>query len=289
MQYSANYDLIRNEVADKQVEAIPTKVGKVEIVKASEIYKKYSPYYANRGEGTEGMNMARVKKIARSIIGTEEIPPVYNGTYWLVNPIIVNAKTKMIVDGHYTAASLFEVYKTKGWDLPAMVIEREFPKGLSDMFIVSMFNNCRNPWGAEAYIECYVMEGKEDYIKLKNAAIALGGPFVKKNGKPNYRYVSALVGSCQAGTLKKGDFKFNPAIIERGERVKELFYAISSTKQTSSWFESFITAYVKQEEVNRNAFKVFMKYADMIVVDGSTNEDAWNEQFSKIWDMVLAA
>ena len=265
----------------------PASVGNFQKVKASQLFKLYKPYYANRGEGPEGMDTARVMRIAKSIIGTEAIGSNYTGTYWLVNPIIANAKTRMIVDGHYTAAALNKVLELTGWDLEVLVLEREFPKHLSDMDIVSMFNNSRKPWAAEQYIECYVKEGKEDYIKLKKAAIELGGPFVKKNGKPNYRYVSALLGSSQSGTLKKGTFKYNPVIVERGERVKELFYAISKTKQTSSWFEPFIVAYCKQEETNRNAFKVFMKNTDKFVLDGCTNEEGWTEQFNKIWDMVL--
>lgn len=266
---------------------IPTTVGKAVYVKASKLFNKYKPYYANRGQGWEGMDMTRVMKIAKSIIGSNEIPPVYNGTYWLVNPIIVNVKTGMIVDGHYTVAALLKVLELSGWDLEAIVIEREFPKGLSDMTIVSMFNNTRKPWPAEQYIECYVKEGVEDYIKLKEAALKLGGPFVKLNGKPNYRYVSALVGTSQAGSLKKGTFKYNPVIVERGERVKELFYAISKTRQTSAWFESFIVAYSKQEEANPKAFKVFMNNADKFVLDGDTTEEGWSEQFNRVWDMVL--
>lgn len=230
-----------------------------------------------------------MNSIAKSIIGEEGLG-TYNGTFWLVNPIIVRKKQDkqgVIVDGHYTAAALNRVYDLTGWDLKTLVVEREFPKNLSDREIVTKFNNCRKPWPTEAYIKCYIMEGNQDYIKLDKAARDLGGPFVKKNGKPNYRYVSALLGIKQGATLKSGKFVYDPIIVERGERVKELFYAISKTRQTSAWFESFIVAYCKQEETNRNAFKVFMKNADKFVLDGCTNDEGWTEQFNRIWDMVL--
>lgn len=287
MSFKINSLASIKDTSEQGAEAIPTKVGKAVFVKASELFKKYKPYYANRGEGPDGMDMARVTKIAKSIIGSEAIGSNYNGTYWLVNPIIVNAKTRMIVDGHYTAAALNKVLELTGWDLDTIVIEREFPRGIKDMTVVSMFNNSRKSWCAEQYIECYIKEGVPDYIKLKEAALKLGGPFVKKNGKPVYRYVSALVGKSGANALRKGEFKFDPVIIERGERVKQLFYAISSTKQTSTWFESFIFAYCDQEENNRKAFKVFMQHADELVIDGCTAKEGWNEQFNKIWDKVL--
>lgn len=274
-------------VSDAKLEAIPTQMGKVVMVMASELPEKYRWYDANRGEGREGMDMARVRKIARSIIGSREIPSVYNGTYWLVEPIIVNAKNGMVVDGHYTWAALNEVLKTTGMDLPVYVIEREFPKYLSNMQIVSMFNSCRKAWSSCDYVECFVKEGDPEYIKLKNAALKLGGPFVKKNGKPNYKYVVALVNSSEYTNLRNGTFKFDPIIEERGERVKQLFYRISKTRQTSNWFDQFIKAYVKQEEANPMAFKVFMKYSDRITLDGCTNTDGWTEQFGNIWNEVI--
>ena len=273
--------------SDAKCEAIPTQMGKVVTVKTSELSKKYHEYKANRGEGKEGMDMARVRRIARSIIGSNEIPSVYNGTYWLVEPIIVNAKNKMVVDGHYTWAALNEVLKSTGWDLPVFVIEREFPKSLSNMQVVSMFNGCRKAWSSCDYVECFVKEGDPEYIKLKSAAVKLGGPFVKKNGKPNYKYVVALVNSSEYVNLRNGTFKYNPIIEERGERVKQLFYRISKTRQTSNWFDQFIKAYVKQEEANPIAFNVFMKHADKIVLDGCTSTDGWTEQFGKIWSEVI--
>lgn len=282
MQFSANYDLIRNKVADKRVEEIPTKMGNVVTIKTSELSKKYKFYNANRGEGKEQMDMARVRKIAKSIIGSGEVPGVYDGTYWLVEPIIVNAKTGVVADGHYTWAALEMVRSMVGWDLPVIVIERDFPKTLTQMQVVSMFNNCRKPWQSSDFVECYVKEGLPDYIKLKEAAITLGGPFVKKNGKPNYKYVVALMENSDYPSLKKGTFMFKPGIIERGERVKELFYAISKTMQTSNWFEQFIKAYTQAEcTLGEKAFSRLIAHAGEIILDGCTDTEGWKSQFRK--------
>ena len=252
--------------------AHPTSVGTVKEINTSEISKFYKPYVFNRGEGEP--DIARVKKIAKSIIGSEEIPPVYNGTFWLVSPLIVNSRTKVIVDGHYTKAALERVLDLKGWDLPVLVIEKEFPKGMPDREIVSMFNNMRKPWAVHNYIECYVLEGLEDYVKLKNAAIELGYPFTNKQGKVNYRYTSALLGSSQQTPLKKGEFKYADTIVERGEQVKALFAAMGG-KQTSAWFESFIIAYCGLLGYAPDAFESLRKNISRIDWGGDIGKSEW--------------
>ena len=273
---------VRSKAMDQQVENAPATIGLRKIVKTSDLRKFYKPYNANRGQGMDLIDKARVRKIARSIIGSKDIPGVYNGTAWLVEPIIVNARTKMVVDGHYTWAALEEVLKTEGVDWPVLVLEREFPKGYSNMQIVSMFNSCRKPWQSCDYVECYVKEGLPDYIKLKQAAIKLGGPFMKVNGKPNYKYVVALMNDSDYPSLRKGTFKYDSVIEERGERVKELFYKVSKTRQTSNWFEQFIKAYSSAENLlGEKAFNRLMAHANDIVMDGCTDTKGWFEQFQK--------
>lgn len=257
-------------------------VGNLKVVKTSDLGRLYHPYNANRGQGMDLIDKARVRQIAKSIIGSKEVPGVYNGTAWLVEPIIVNARTKMVVDGHYTWAALKEVLEKDGADWPVLVIEREFPRGLSNAQIVSMFNTCRRPWQSCDYVECYVKEGLPEYVKLKQAAMRLGGPFVKKNGKPNYKYVVALMNGSDYPSLRKGTFKYDSVIEGRGERIKELFYRLSKTRQTSNWFEQFIKAYSEAENIlGENAFKRLMAHADEIVMDGCTDTKGWTEQFKK--------
>lgn len=257
-------------------------VGQFKTVLASELSKLYKPYNANRGQGMDSIDMARVRQIAKSIVGTKDIPGVYKGTAWLIEPIIVNARTKMVVDGHYTWAALEEVLKKEGVDWPVLVIERDFPKEYTNAQIVSMFNTCRKPWASYDYVECYVKEGLPDYIKLKQAALKLGGPFVKLNGKPNYKYVVALMSGNDYSKLRKGEFKYDSVVEERGERVKQLFYRVSKTRQTSNWFEQFIKAYSEAENIlGDKAFSRLMAHADEIVMDGSTDTKSWTEQFQK--------
>ena len=298
-----NFELISNKVASQKVEAIPTQVGKnvdsqiesalgeVSTVRASELFNVVSPYFANRGEET--MDMSRVKKIAKSIIGEAEIPGVHNSTFWLVEPIIVDQKN-VIVDGHYTAAALLEVYRKTGYDLPVYVIKRKFPRELKTVDVVSKFNTCKVQWRNEDFVGCYLMEGYPEYIKLRDAAMKLGKPFVKvnKNGEittPNYKYVCALMTDNSYPTLRKGDFKFDESIVERGHRVQELLKKIFNGEdyKVSNWVEQFVKSYTRQDSSNKNSFKVFMKYADRFVMDGSTSMATWDKQFQDIWDEAL--
>lgn len=276
---------VRN-VCGSSLEAIPTEVGKrpvVKYVKTTELFKHYVPYEFNRGEGEEGMDFSRVKKIAKSIIGSTDIPPVYNGTYWLVSPIIVNSRTNKIVDGHYTATALTKVHEMTGWDLEAIVIEKEFPKHLSDREIVSMYNTMQKSWQAQNFIECYVMEGVPDYVKLKDAAIKLGYPFTNKSGKPNFRYTAALVGSVQSANLRKGTFKYDDAIRRRGEKVKELFNAMK-VNRTNSWVEPFAVAYCELESFLKDrTFTVLKSNIGKIDWSGDIDHaEYWKEQFGKL-------
>lgn len=277
---------VRNEAT------LPKEGKKDELywVKASELSDRLKPYIYNRGDGK--LDEARVRRIAKSIIGSNEIPPHYNGTDWLISPIIVNKKTDVIVDGHYTKAALEYVYENEGWDIEALVIKREFPKGKSDREIVSSFNNMRKPWTAENYIECYVSEGVEDYVKLKNAAISLGYPFVNKGGKPNYRYIAALTGTPQAGNLKNGRFIYTDAIMERGKRVKELFDSLNG-KRSSSWLEAFIIAYCNTFEGSLDGnvgLKVLKSHMGELDWFGDTGKvDYWQNQFRRILTNIVSA
>lgn len=251
----------------------------------SEVLKTYKPYEFNRGiEG--GIDKKRATEIASKIMCEGDRP----STEWLLTPIIVDGKKKSIIDGHTKIAACEKVLKETEKDIELIVVEKyNCPKRMRPWEVVGMLNSCQKPWRTETYIECYVHENIEDYVKLKEAAQALGEPFTKKNGKPNYKYVCSLIGSTVPDAImKNGLYKYSDVIFKRGQRVKELFDQLTNGKvQTSAWFERFIIAYVNLEESadpdgewlkdwcieNKNDF----------VFDGSTKTEDWRKQFAAVF------
>lgn len=259
----------------------------VRIMPTSEVLKTYKYYVNNRGlEG--GIDKKRATEIASKIMGEGDRP----STEWLLKPITVHGVKKIVLDGHTELAACQKVLKDEERDIDLIVVEKyNCPKRTTLAEIISAYNNCQKPWSTATYVECYAQEGREDYVLLKLAAEELGEPFVKKNGKPNYRYICALLGQTMDTELRKGTFKYNDEILERGKRVKELFYVLTEGKvKTAAWFERFILAYVRMEAAcGKWVMNIFQKHKEDFVFDGSTKTEDWAKQFNTIMEKEMDA
>lgn len=272
---------IRENNATQETGRNPKATFEYDKMLTSKILKTFKFYPHNRGM-ENGVDIKRANQIANEIIN--------KGTEWLLKPIIVNGVTKTILDGHTALTAAKIVLERTGRDIEFLVmIKYNIPQFTKFFENIADFNNKAKPWSTDNYIECYVLEGVEDYVKLKEAAIKLGAPFIKKNGNPNYRYVAALVGSTDngaGGMLRKGEFKYTDEILERGERVKDVFFALTGNINTSAWFERFIVAYVRQEESGtltpEQLKSLYIRHKDEFVFNGSTKTDDWAEQFRNI-------
>ena len=91
--------------------------------------------------------------------------------------------------------------------------------------------------------------------------------------------------------LRKGTFKYNDEILERGKRVKELFYVLTEGKvKTAAWFERFILAYVRMEAAcGKWVMNIFQKHKEDFVFDGSTKTEDWAKQFNTIMEKEMDA
>lgn len=262
--------------------SIATSEGKqvVRIMPTSEVLKTYKPYEFNRGlEG--GIDKKRATEIASKIMGESGMPT----TEWLLKPITVHGVKKIILDGHTELAACEKVLKDAERDIELIVVEKyNCPKRVATAELISAYNNCQKPWSTATYVECYALEGRESYVLLKMAAEELGEPFVKKNGKPNYRYICALLGQTKDAELRKGTFIYSDDILERGKRVKDLYYILTEGKvKTAAWFERFVLAYVRMEASCGDwVMNVFKKHKEDFVFDGSTKTEDWTNQFNAI-------
>lgn len=261
---------------------IATSEGKqvVRIMPTSEVLRTYKFYEYNRGI-VGGIDKKRATEIASEIMGEGDKP----STEWLLKPITVEGNKKILLDGHTELAACEKVLKDIDRDIELIVVEKyNCPRRARLVELISSFNNCQKPWSTAIYVECYALEGREDYVKLQEAAQTLGEPFTKKNGKPNYRYICALLGQTMDTELRKGTFKYSDEILERGERVKDLYFTLTNGDvKTAAWFERFILAYVRMEaSCGSWVMNVFKKNRDKFVFDGSTKTEDWRNQFDAI-------
>lgn len=199
---------------------------------SEEFFKTYHPYKYNRGTGTDE---ERALKIAR------EFNPL------LTVPIIVDSKSKTILDGHHLSKAI-EFINTRiiqPYHIPEILVQEvTLPKGMTVGKAVQIFNNNRKGWDLSDYIENYIKEGYIDYIRLKDLADNIGA-FFHEDSKYRWRYTSALAGKSQQEKLRDGTFSLTKAEYEKqftlGKEIQALWEAGGKPK-VGPWAEPFIFA-----------------------------------------------
>ena len=194
--------------------------------------------------------MERVEDIAYSI--------AYEGTGFLLMPIVADKVTKTVIDGNTSGLARLVAHKKYGVNLDMHVIEVDLPKGMSVPEAVQTFNECRNNWQFVHYVLTGINEGKPDFIRLKSMIESIGTPFINDSGSYRWRYATSLSGKNQteavknwAYTLSKKDMEEQ---IQTGVEVRELWEA-GGCPTIGAWFEAFILAYVKAKDFYGSALK----------------------------------
>lgn len=228
-------------------------------------------YEANRGYGTD---MDRVEEIAYDIVN--------NNTAWMIQPLCIDKKEKIILDGNHTGNAILlaaEKYNVVVPNIPAMELER--PKGMSIATAVQILNNERKPWTLPMYIENNIREGNINYKRLSEMGEELGPFFIENDGKVRWRYLSSLAGTSQQKELRSGKYILTKQMQEEqislGREIVDLWNT-AGKPNIGPWTESFIFAYFKErKEVGVAAFKILLKLIQQnkIIFDGSTSTKIW--------------
>lgn len=252
-----------------------------------EFTKKYKRYVHNRGiEG--GVDVNRAKAIAREIRTL--------GTYWLINPILVNKRTKTMVDGHTTLEALKILRDEYGIELDVPVCIIDVPKEVSDAQAIQMFNNIGLPWKLLMYVLNYAQEGNKNYQALIEMCKTLPEGYFHRGEDILIRNTAALGGKCQQENLRTGKFKLTEEDVqtqmELGNTVNRILVAAGKPK-SGQWTESFIIAVYKLNETLGKAFNVDKlvrvlesnKNNERSIFNGNTTTKYWQENIA----MLLAA
>lgn len=242
---------------------------------ADSFFKTYHPYKYNRGEGTDE---DRARKIAR------EFNPL------LTVPIIVDCKSKTILDGHHLSRAIQIINTESDHKIPEILVQEvRLPNGMKVGKAVQVFNNNRKGWDLSDYIENYIKEGYADYIRLKELADNIG-PFFHEENKYRWRYTSALSGKSQQDKLRDGTFSLSKAEYEKqlvfGKEIQELWEAGGSPK-VGPWAEPFILAvwsikdyWGKNYNFNK-MLNVFMENGKHIFESSSLSSKVWKDNINE--------
>ncbi len=246
--------------------------------------KKFKRYIYNRGlEG--GVDLNRAKAIARDITALN--------TFWLVNPIFVNKRTKTMVNGHHTLEALKILRDEYGIELEVPVCIIDIPAGISDAQAIQMFNNIGLPWKLLMYVLNYAKEGNKNYESLIEMCKNLPEGYFHKGEDLLIRNTSALSGKCQQENLRQGKYKLTSEDVKEqvafGEVINRILVAAGSPK-SGQWTESFIIAVHQLRETLGKAFAVD-KLVNALennqnnarnLFNGSTSTKYWRENLAPL-------
>jgi hypothetical protein len=238
-------------------------------------------YEHNRGGK---IDWARVHQMADSIANRD--------TDWMVAPIIVDSKTKTVLDGWNTGHALAEAKEKYGYDEEVGTLFINLPKGVTVSYAVKELNNKRKGWTLEMYILDYIRNGIDDYRRLKEMAEALGEFFVESDGDIRWRYTAALKGKSQQNELKTGVYTLSEKDmqdqIETGTEVLGLWEAAGKPK-IGPWMEGFIIAWCNakapfgKKAVSFAYKKLVNSFKNgKLVFDGTSQAGVWSQRFGDI-------
>ena len=273
--------VVANAVQNGDTELSNVTPKDVKWVTPEEFMKKYHWYVFNRGNGTDP---ERVSQIAQSI--------AFKGTDWMLNSIIVNARTNTVLDGNTSGAAQIEAYQKYGWQGKMLVLEVEVPSNITDHLGVQKLNNERDGWVLGAYILTAIKEGKADYIRLKEMVESLGMFFYdEEKEKYQWRYASSLAGSNQTDKIKEGTYTLTKKDVEEqtatGREVIEMWNIVGQPK-IAAWVESFIFAWIKTKayfgkNLNYGKIKKYLATEEgKRLFDGNQSTKVWIDRFNKI-------
>lgn len=193
-------------------------------------FATYHPYEFNRGTGTDE---ERARKIAREF------------NFLLTVPVIVDPKSKTILDGHHLSRAIQIINTETENRIPEILVQEVIlPRNMNVGKAVQIFNNNRKGWDLSDYIENYIKEGYVDYIRLKEMADNIG-PFFHEDNKYRWRYTSALAGKNQQDKLRDGSYSLSKADYEKqfalGKEI-QAFWKAGGSPKVGPWAEPFILA-----------------------------------------------
>ena len=253
------------------------------IMKVGDFLKNYYPYLYNRGDNEDKANKERARDIADSI--REE------NTFWLAisQPIVVDPKSLIIVDGNTRCEAFRILHEEYGYDFEIGVSILNIPAGLKFCKVVQKFNNCQKGWPLNSYVNNFVKEGYADYRRLKEMTEALGR-FFYEDGQYRWRYASALSGKPQQAALREGTYHLSADEMKKqlafGEDVKKIWEA-SGCPKVSTWVESFILALYEIKEgfgrnYNVNTWAEKFKKDGGEIFKGYLSKQLWKEAINEL-------
>ena len=254
---------------------------KMENMSVEEFYNTFKFYQYNRGKGTD---MKRAEKMAFDI--------AYNGTWWMVQPVVIDKKRKIILDGNHTGTALIIAHNKHGVDLQVPIIFTDVPKEISVGKSVQKLNNSREGWTLEEYILNYIQEGNDNYKRLSELGDKLGYPFVDAKGKKKWNYIADLSGVSKRSALKEGLYTITEQHVEEqlalGKEIISVWKA-AGEPVISSWFEGFVIGYIQirkffegDNTVYEDIKRAVQKEENKIHFDGKTGQTDWVIKFKKM-------
>ena len=160
--------------------------------------------------------------------------------------IVINIITMVIIDGQHRLAA-FKALVESGFlpedaKLPVMYVSIPVENEL-DQIIAAQLHARR--WKPEDFIQSYVNDGNESYVKLyawcKTHALCVNG----KNNKPRYAAAMMKGKNCQK-VLQNGDFTVTDEEIARAEEIHSEIITICDVLNignTGTWLEAMIISW----------------------------------------------
>ncbi len=228
------------------------KRKKVAWYSVDDFLKKYHWYQFNREEGTDP---ERVADIAYDI--------AFNDTDWMLSAVIVDEKSRTVLDGNTSGQAQVKACKDYGVNLEILVMEVELPKGMTVHKAVHILNDFRKNWRLRDYIGSSLKQGKADFIRLKELSELLGECFLTTTKTPQWRYTLALIGSNQDDRIKEDKFTFSKKDQERcfeiGSEIVKVWTMVGRPK-TGTWFEAFVLAWCRSRDFFGKNFDLDVLY-----------------------------
>lgn len=220
----------------------------------------------------EGNREVRDEKHVRSIMNA-----MMNGEF--IPPIIVDSRTKLVIDGQHRYTSALNLWKQKiGYQL--LVIEAEFDNPL---MAAIRYNNKSKNWRTATYVNAFIAEGFESYKILKE--FCLSHKLLHCGNICRYSSAILLLGHryntkvVQNGTLV--------VTMEQCAQAEEVYAELEAMREViaSVMQDHVITAWIAIRK-NILAHKSMDEYMDLLrnkfVVPASGRIEEWKHALSKV-------
>lgn len=220
-------------------------------------------------------NPAHLAKIKNQLLSSMDVIP----------PITVNVVTNNVIDGQHRFKAYKELIENGKIDrnTKLKVMYVDIPIDEEKKAIVDANTHSKN-WSLDDYVNSYVRAGIISYQKLDDWCRK--HPLASENGKPKYRYGSAIITGkrCQ-NELKSGTFSFSESQLSIADdihaemlEIVELF----GLKGKGPWIESLAVSWteVRNQHKFRTWMSEFKKKKGKLLKMPKDNQYEWDSIFS---------